>query len=144
MAGALLAQNKTQQTDQSVAEFLASFPHEKRRDDAMCVADMMRDVTGVDPRMWGKALIGFDSYHYKYDSGREGDWFRVGLSPRKTSLSVYIMPGFERYTALLGRLGKYKTGVSCLYINKLEDIDFEVLKELVSQSYKDMQTIYPA
>jgi len=103
---------------------------------------LMQRVTGEKPVMWGDSIIGFGSYHYKYASGREGDWFLTGFAPRKQNLTLYIMSGFELYDELLGKLGKYKTGKSCLYINKLEDVDQDVLLELVKQSAEHVaQTI---
>jgi hypothetical protein len=94
----------------------------------------MKEVTSTEPGMWGNSIVGFGSYHYKYESGREGEWFLTGFSPRKQNLTLYIMSGFTRYNELLKKLGKYKTGKSCLYIKKLEDIDIRILKELVTQS----------
>ncbi|MBV7338085.1 DUF1801 domain-containing protein [Chloroflexi bacterium TSY] len=99
----------------------------------------MKEVTGEEPQMWGTSIIGFGSYHFKYASGREGDWMLVGFSPRKQNLTLYIMPGFENYDELLGNLGKHKTGKSCLYINKLADVDQGVLKKLVKQSVDHMR-----
>lgn len=98
----------------------------------------MQEVTGAEPRLWGSSIVGFGDYHYKYESGREGDWFVTGFSPRKQNLTLYIMAGFDNYDQLLSRLGKYKTGKSCLYINKLDDVDLDVLKELVAQSAAHM------
>ena len=99
----------------------------------------MKKITKEEPVMWGPSIIGFGSYHYKYESGREGDMCITGFSPRKQSLTLYIMPGFERYHDLMNKLGKYKTGKSCLYINKIEDVDLKVLKELISESVKFMK-----
>ena len=138
-----MAGNKTVANDGDVEGFLSSVDNPKRLADARVVMDMMARVTGEPARMWGTSLIGFGEYHYKYDSGREGDFFMTGLSPRKTALTVYIMPGFEPYDDLLSKLGKYKTGRSCLYINKLEDVDQAILEDLVKASYKDMQAMYP-
>lgn len=104
---------------------------------------MMKRLTGEEAKMWGPSLIGFGTYHYKYASGREGDFFRVGFSPRKTALTVYIMPGFKRFDELMQKLGKYKTGKSCLYIKKLEDVDVKVLEELVMSSLEYMADKYP-
>ncbi|MCO5207271.1 MAG: DUF1801 domain-containing protein, partial [Anaerolineae bacterium] len=91
-------------------------------------------VTGEPGALWGTSIVGFGTYHYKYASGREGDWFVTGFSPRKQNMTLYIMPGFEQYNDLLSKLGKHKTGKSCLYINKLDDVDLDVLRELVAQS----------
>jgi hypothetical protein len=136
------SQNKTQKTQASVLEFLHSVEHDKRREDSLKVLDMMEEITGEEPKMWGGSLIGFGDYHYQYESGREGDMFKVGFSPRKTSLSLYIMPGFDKQPELMAKLGKYKTGKSCLYVNKLEDVDEAVLKELIEYSYTYMTEKY--
>jgi hypothetical protein len=129
---------KTKENDQSVEAFLNGVEHEKRREDSFTLLKLMAEVTGEQPRMWGDSIIGYGKYHYKYASGREADWFLTGFSPRKQSLTLYIMSGFDQYDSLLGKLGKYKTGKSCLYINKLEDVDMEVLRELVRQSAQHM------
>jgi len=133
-----MAELKTKPNNGSVEEFLDSVENEKRREDSFKVLDLMKTVTGHEPKMWGDSIIGFGTYHYKYASGREGDWFLTGFSPRKQNLTLYIMAGFDEYEALLGKLGKYKIGKSCLYINKIEDIDIEVLKKLVKQSADHM------
>lgn len=133
-----MAELKTQKTDDSVEAFLNSVEHEKRRTDSFKVLALMKEVTGAEPKMWGSSIIGFGHYHYKYESGREGDWFLTGFSPRKQSLTLYIMAGFDEYDALMANLGKYKTGKSCLYINKLEDIDLPTLKQLVKKSAEHM------
>jgi hypothetical protein len=130
---------KTQKTDASVEEFLDSVEHEKRRTDGRVLLQLMRDVTGEEPSMWGPSIVGFGSYTYKYASGREGEWPVVGFSPRKRNLTVYVMDGFDGYTELLADLGKHRTGKSCLYINKLEDVDMDVLKELVKQSVEHVK-----
>jgi hypothetical protein len=136
------AQNKTQKTDQDVREFLNTVEHDQRREDSLKVLEMMEKLTGMKAEMWGTSIVGFGDYHYKYESGREGDFFKVGFSPRKTSLTLYIMPGFGRYPELMERLGKYKTGKSCLYVKKLEDVDEEVLKELIVESVAYMSDKY--
>lgn len=138
-----MAELKTKVNDADVAEFLASVTHEKRRADTNTMVAMMERVTGFPPKMWGTSIIGFDTYSYKYESGRTGDWMITGLSPRKASLTVYIMPGFDKYADLLAKLGKHKHSVSCLYINKLEEVDLEVLEELIATSVADMRTKYP-
>ena len=111
--------------------------------DARAILAMMTRVTSCEPIMWGPSIVGFDQYHYRYESGREGDFFITGFSPRKTALTIYIMPGFDKYEALMSRLGKYKTGRSCLYINKLQDVDMDVLEELVRLSVEFMRARYP-
>jgi len=129
-----LADNKTQPTEASVREFLDGVENETRRADAKQVLELMREVTGEEPRMWGPSIVGFGAYRYRYESGREGDWFLAGFSPRKSNLVVYIMSGFPRHAELMERLGKHRTGKSCLYINRLEDVDLDVLRELVRRS----------
>ena len=129
-----MAENKTKPTAVSVEDFLASVENDRRRSDAMTVCELMQEVTRETPVMWGPTMVGFGSYHYKYASGREGDHFLVGFAPRKANLVLYILSGFKQHDALMKKLGKYKTGSSCLYINKLEDVDVEVLRELVRRS----------
>jgi hypothetical protein len=125
---------KNQRNNANVIAFLESIENPKRKKDSYMVLGLMKKITKSDPAMWGPSMIGFGSYHYKYASGREGDWFLTGFSPRKQRLAVYIMSGFKKYDDILTRLGKYKTGKSCLYINKLEDIDMSALEELISAS----------
>jgi len=137
-----MAENKTKRNDSSVKDFLNSVPEEQKRKDAYLVLELMKKTTGLEPEMWGTSLIGFGKYHYKYDSGREGDFFITGFSPRKQNLTIYIMPGFEKYNELMEKLGKYKTGKSCLYINKLTDVDMEVLRELIWRSFDYMNKKY--
>jgi len=135
-------ENKTVANDMDVAEYLASVDDERRRSEAEAVIEMMRRVTGEEPQMWGSSLIGFGSYHYRYDSGREGDFFMTGLSPRKAALTVYIMPGFSEYGDDLERLGPHKLGRSCLYIRRLDKVDPDALEALVAKSYAFMQEKY--
>ncbi len=130
---------KTRPNDASVDAYLASVENPRRREDARRVLSLMQQVTGEPPTMWGASIVGFGSYHYTYASGREGDWPIVGFAPRKQNLVLYIMPGFARYDTLLARLGKHRTGKSCLYVNKLADIDLAVLEELVRESVADMK-----
>ena len=131
-----MAENKTQKTGASVEEFLASVESKTRREDGLRVLQLMQEVTGLEPEMWGPSIVGFGDYHYRYESGREGDFFLTGFSPRKQSLSLYIMAGFDAYDGLLSRLGKHRKGASCLYINKLADVDMDVLRQLVQQSFE--------
>lgn len=126
--------NKTQPTSLSVSDFINQVESEQKRKDCLAIAEMMRKATQAEPKMWGDSMIGFGEYHYKYASGREGDWFLTGFAPRKQNISLYIMAGFKRYEELMAKLGKYKTGKSCLYINKLDDVDIAVLKELIELS----------
>lgn len=125
---------KTQPNDKDVVEYLNSIGDEKKRQDSLAILALMQGVTGEKPVMWGESIIGFGLYRYKYTSGRAAEWFLTGFAPRKQNLTLYIMSGFELYDDLLQNLGKFKTGKSCLYINKLEDVDQDVLKELVKQS----------
>jgi len=129
-----MAELKTKKNDASVDKFLNSVKDEKKRQDSYTILKLMKQVTKAEPKMWGTSIIGFGSYHYKYASGREGDWFVTGFSPRKQNLTLYIMSGFSKYPELMKKLGKYKTGKSCLYINKIEEIDIKTLKELIKQS----------
>lgn len=125
------AELKTKPTTDSVAKFLAAIADKDDRADCKKIADMMAKETKSKPKMWGSSIVGFGEYHYVGASGREGDWFMVGFSPRKQALSVYLMGGLEHQAALLAKLGKHKTGKGCLYINNLEDIDFTVLTKMV-------------
>ena len=134
--------NKTQPTTISPKEFLASVEPERRREEGFEMLAFFDRVTGLQARMWGASIIGYGRYHYKYASGREGDFFITGFSPRKTSLTLYIMPGYRAISEKLSRLGKHKTGKSCLYINKLADIDIEVLEEIVRDGIDYMQANY--
>mgnify|MGYP001766619116 CR=1 FL=1 len=129
-----MAELKTKVNDQSVTAFLEANTDEKRRKDCFTVLEMMKKATGSEPKMWGDSIVGFGSYHYKYASGQEGDWLITGFSPRKQALTLYLMSGFDNYESILSRLGKFKTGKSCLYIKKLDDIDVTVLQELIDKS----------
>jgi hypothetical protein len=137
-----MAELKTKPTKQNVEAFLNRIPDPKQRADAFSILALMKGITKSEPQMWGASIVGFGSFTYKYVSGRELAWFAVGFSPRKTDLTLYIMPGVGRYPALLKKLGKHKTGKSCLYIKKLDDIDLPTLKELVKQSVKDLTRMY--
>lgn len=139
-----MTENKTKPNRQSVAAFIASLEPAERRKDCRTLLKLMRGATGVAPKMWGSGVVGFGSYHYKYGSGREGNWFVTGFSPRKQDLTLYLMAGVERYPDLLGRLGKHKTGRSCLYLKRLDDVDIAVLKKLVGESVKYVRRNYPA
>jgi hypothetical protein len=129
---------KTRPNKSSVERFLRGVKDEKRRTDAHSLVALMREVTRAAPKMWGESIVGFGRYRYRYDSGREGEWFLTGFSPRKQSLTIYIMPGFERYGALLKKLGKHRTGKSCLYLGSLSEIDLPTLRKLIKQSARDM------
>ncbi len=134
-----MSENKTRPTDQDVIDFLHSVEHKTRREDGLALLELMKEVTGEDPVMWGSSIVGFGSYHYRYESGREGDMPLVGFSPRKQSMTLYIMPGFDDYEEILANLGKHKIGKSCLYVNKLADVDEKVLRSLVRRSYEHMK-----
>ena len=133
-----MAELKTKLSDASVEVFLDGIADEAKRRDSYAILAMMQEVTGVEGKMWGDSIVGFGSYHYKYASGREGDWPLVGFSPRKQNLTLYIMSGFEQYDQLLQRLGKHSTAKSCLYIKRLADVDLAVLRELVKLSVEHM------
>ena len=128
-----MAELKTKQTKASVQAFLESVSDETQRKDCLKIMGLMQQITGEKPKMWGNSIVGFGNYRYKYASGREGEWFVTGFSPRKTSLTLYIMSGFSRYEDLLGKLGKHKTGKSCLYVKSLAEIDQAVLGRLVEE-----------
>lgn len=133
---------KTQPNSASVQEFLSSLENKEQRDDAFRIVHLMEELSGKKPQMWGDAIIGFDRYHYKYASGREGEWFKIGFSPRKNTISLYLMPGYQDYSFFLEKLGKHKHGKSCLNIKRLSDVDFEVLSALVKQAYLDCKDSY--
>lgn len=133
-----MSEPKTKKNDSSVADFIDSVSDEGRRSDCWKVLELMKEATGAEPKMWGASIVGFGSYLYQYESGREGEWPLVGFSPRKQNLTLYLMYGFEKYPDLMEKLGKYKTGKSCLYIKKLEDIDHKALRKLIELSVKAM------
>lgn len=137
-----MAGNKTRENKASVPAFLNAIDDKQKRSDAKKVAAMMRKATGKPAKLWGSAIVGYDRYHYKYESGREGDFMLTGFSPRKQNLVVYIMPGFSEFSILMRKLGKYKTGKSCLYLKKLDDVDETVLEELICRSAKVMRKRY--
>ena len=123
--------NKTKPTTVDPAAYIASIEHDTRREDALTLLELMGRLSGFEAKMWGPTMVGFGRYHYKYDTGREGDWFMVGFSPRKANQVIYLMPGYENFDDELARLGKHKIGKSCLYINKLADVDLAVVEEMV-------------
>jgi hypothetical protein len=132
---------KTTPTTASVDAFLAGIAPE-RQEDCRALVRMMTKASGAEPRMWGPSIVGFGSYHYAYESGREGDWMLIGFSPRKSDLTLYIMSGFTRYAELMARLGKHRTGKSCLYLKRLSDVDTGVLQELMNESVRAMRARY--
>ena len=137
-----MAGNKTTQNETPVEEFINTVDNEQKRKDAWDMIALMKKITGFQPKMWGSSLVGFGTYHYKYESGREGDFFLTGFSPRKTAFTVYIMPGFSNYADLMEQLGPYKTGKSCLYIKSLDVVDREVLEQIIRKSVEDMREKY--
>ncbi len=137
-----MAELKTKKNDANVKEFIDAIDDEIKRDDCRKILEMMRNAIKCEPRMWGASLVGFGEYHYKYDSGREGDWFRTGFSPRKQNITIYIMNGCDRYEELLSKLGKHSTGKSCLYIKRLSDVDTKVLNELIIESVRYFEKKY--
>ena len=138
-----MSENKTQPTDLSAADLIAAVDHPTRRADGLVLLELFGRVTGFDPVVWGSSIIGFGRYHYHYDSGREGDFLATGFSPRMANLSIYIMPGYADFSEILSRLGKHKIGKSCLYINKLADVDLDVLEELIRAGLKDLDAKWP-
>jgi len=138
-----MSENKTRPTTQTAADFIAAVDHPTRRADAVVMDAMFQNITGWKPRMWGPSMVGYGSYHYTYDSGRSGDFLATGFSPRKANMSIYIMPGYADFSDILARLGKHKIGKSCLYVNKLADIDLNVLQDLVRAGLEDLSSKWP-
>jgi hypothetical protein len=143
-AGVHMAEMMTKENNASVSAFLDSVENEVRSRDCKNLLKLMKQITGSPARMWGDSIVGFGHYHYRYKSGREGDWFVTGFSPRKQDLTIYIMPGFSDFNDQLSRLGKHRTSVSCLYLKKLEDVDMNILSRIISDSYQKMLEIYPS
>ena len=141
------AKLKTKATEVSVADYIAAIPEEARRADAAVIDALYRKVTGLEPKMWGPSIIGYGSYDYKYESGREGTFCRAGFSPRKGAHVLYVLGGLAEsapVAALLGKLGKHSTGKGCLYIKKLADVDLVVLEQLIAMSWERMNDQHPA
>lgn len=138
-----MSENKTQPTSADVGAFLKAVAPEKRAQQAQDLDRLFREVTGFAPVMWGESIVGYGRYHYVYKTGREGDFLATGFSPRKANFSIYIMPGYADYGSILGRLGKHKLGRSCLYVNKLADIDLDVLADLIRAGLRDLNTHWP-
>lgn len=137
------AENKTKQTALQVGDFLETVADAQQKQDAGQIIEMMERLSGHPPKMWGPSIIGFGAYHYVYDSGREGDMCRIGFSPRKGQTVLYLLDGFSGYAELLEKLGKHKTGKSCLYVKRLSDVDTDVLEQLVTRSLAYMAEKYP-
>ena len=138
-----MTQNKTKPTGASVDDFIAAVTPDRRRRDAETLNALFSKLTGFEPQLWGPSIIGYGRYHYRYETGREGDFLATGFSPRKAALSLYIMPGYQDYGDILAQLGKHKAGTSCLYINKLDDVDLDVLSRLITTGLKDLNKIWP-
>lgn len=138
-----MAENKTQPSGIEPAAFIAALPDAARRADAEAVCALMERLSGEPPVMWGPSIVGFGRYRYRYDSGREGEMARIGFSPRKAELVLYLADGFAGHAALLAKLGKHRTGKSCLYIRKLSDVDRDVLAALIAGSLAHMDAKYP-
>ncbi|HEX2622681.1 MAG TPA: DUF1801 domain-containing protein [Phototrophicaceae bacterium] len=136
-------QNKTIPNDQSVEEFLNTVADERKRTDSFTILELMKEVTGLEPKMWGSSIIGFGTYHYKYATGREGDMIMAGFSPRKQNLTIYNMGGFVEDDELLNKLGKHTVGGGCLYIKRLDDVDLPTLKNLIAESIKRVREQHP-
>ncbi len=137
-----MSENKTIPTEKRVQDYLSAIDQPQRKNDCSQICDLMSSITGKEPKMWGSSIVGFGTYEYKYDSGREGIMLTTGFSNRKQAITLYIMNGFKRYDELMNKLGKYKTGKSCLYIKRLSDIDINVLSDLISQSVKAVEEKY--
>ncbi|MGB7340185.1 MAG: DUF1801 domain-containing protein [Phototrophicaceae bacterium] len=134
---------KIQANDGDVLAYLNTIEHERKREDAFTVLRMMEEITGEKATMWGDSIVGFGMYQYTYESGRTGEWFLTGFAPRKQNLTLYIISGFDEFDALREQLGKHKVGSSCLYINKLADVDMDTLRDLVTQSVAHMKKTNP-
>lgn len=134
---------KTKATEVSVADFIAAVEHPQRRADAETLCALFEEISGEPPKMWGPSIIGFGSYHYRYASGHEGDAPRLGFSPRKAQTVVYVMSGFVGQEAMIARIGKVKTSVACMYVNRLDQIDLAVLREMAVASLAHMRELYP-
>lgn len=139
-----MSEVKTKPTKESVHSFINSFESSEKRNDCFAILKMMQEITGEEPRMWGSSIIGFGQYHYQYKSGREGNWPLTGFSPRKNTLSLYLMNGLKHYEAQLAELGRHKTGKACLYIKNLSDINQSVLEEMIRSSVEYMKQKYPS
>jgi hypothetical protein len=137
-----MAEVKTKANERTVADFMATVTHPVRRADAETLIPIMERISGAPATMWGPSIIGFGSYHYKYESGHEGDMCRIGFSPRSANLVLYFAP-YRRHEDLLARLGKHKPGKGCLYVNKLADIDMTVLEQLIADAWDAMGERYP-
>lgn len=132
-------ENKTKPTSESVDKFIEDIEDPKRKVDSKKIIEIMKQVTGEEPVMWGETIVGFGTYHYKYASSREGEWMITGFSPRKQNLTLYLNYGFENKEKFMNKLGKYKTGKACLYIKRLDDVDEKTLRGLIKDTYQEMK-----
>lgn len=137
-----MAKNKTIPNKNDVAIFLNNIIDEQKRKDAFELLNIMKEITNEEPKMWGSSIVGFGEYHYRYESGREGDMFLSGFSPRKQNITIYIVSGLERYDAILQRIGRHKIGKSCFYVKKLNDIDNKLLAEMIIDSVSRIKQKY--
>lgn len=137
-----MSEPKTIPNNQSVNDFISTIENDVKRQDCLTLIEIMTRLTGETPKMWGDSIVGFGTYHYKYQSGREGDWFLTGFSPRKANLTVYTMSGFDGAESLLEKIGKHKKSVSCLYVKKLADVDIDVLEKLIVRSINVVKKRY--
>ena len=133
-----MAELKTKVNEASVTGFLDRIPDAQRRQDCYTILELMRNSTGSEPKMWGDSIVGLGDYHYKYESGREADWFLMGFSPRKQNLTLYFTRGFGNFGDLLGKLGKHKRGKGCLYISRIAEVDLEVLRKIIDKSARSL------
>ena len=137
-----MAELKTKPNAKSVDKFISDIADEKAREDCLVLRDVMQQITKTEPKMWGDSIVGFGQYRYNYPTGTEGSWFVTGFSPRKQNLTLYIMAGFDGYSELLQKLGKHKTGKSCLYIKTIDDVHMPTLKKLIQQSVASVRKTY--
>ena len=138
-----MVKNKTIETSLSVDDFINAVKEEAKRKDSLTLVQLIKKQTGLEPKMWGAGIVGFGKYHYKYESGHEGDSALVAFSPRAAAISLYLSGGFENRDELLEKLGKYKTGKGCIYIKTLEDINIKTLQKMITNHIKHIQTLYP-
>ncbi|WP_299924900.1 DUF1801 domain-containing protein [uncultured Pelagimonas sp.] len=138
-----MADNKTKMTTASVGDYLSSVAPDRRKADALVLDEVFQKATGWQPRMWGESIVGYGSYHYVYDSGREGEFLATGFAPRKAKMVVYIMPGYADFSDILSRLGPHKLGKSCLYLGALNRVDLDILGELIQAGLEDLQRRWP-
>ena len=139
-----MAKNKTTTTTRNVKDFIGEIENETKRDESYQLIEIFRELTGFEPVMWGPSIVGFGSYHYKYESGHEGDAPLTGFSPRKDAFAIYLATAFNKKEELLKELGKHKTGAGCLYVKKLDDIKLPVLKKLITHSVAHIKKLYPS